>query len=674
MHNWAVVVNFSTSVLQTAKRLSKWCIVIVVENRPNNIKVTENIFFLNATIQNELAKISPFYKASLLYAKQHHIVHKNLGYLWAILHGAIMIWDFDNDNELIVNESTFSTSLNETMEALTVPNHNSTLFNPYPFFVSNPKKLWPRGYPSQSISDSSKQIISTQTLRGLWPTKNIGIIHSLTECQVDVDSVYKSVVPGFPLRFQKISNDRNKDVKLIAPRRTFSPYNKQSTLHLRPSLWALLLPVTVSQQVSDIYRSYVMQRLMWDVGLQTAFAGSYSIKKHVDHNEHQLEKEFSWKIDKVIEYLTQWSSAETSFIKRVKQLFIDLYEYGYIELIDVHLIQLWLEELHLIGYTFPEIPLKYTLIVRTFAGHLDRMNTWYIPTVNMFVDRNAIDVLFVLDDESREDHILGDCLKEHNYSVKYEASPAFTKTKGNLYGYDRQQWSTFYMDYLSNSDYIGVIDSDAMLFTFMHPFYSIFASDDDKRIMLKPMTGDHYHEDRLALQFNNTLDFMYTNLMPMWYRWETFQNLRNYISLAWNGSSFDDAFIEFSKNQRYSQFNILSTYASLFESNYYRIIMNSDTRGAVSVGSNRGREADIRIGCCRSFHIGCNDTSLPELNKDHLLRYDNTEFAAINATEKNDAYYAYVHEYLKQMPSYIVSNMKKSCELYLSRRRNRICL
>ncbi|CAF1481059.1 unnamed protein product, partial [Adineta steineri] len=234
IHNWAVVVNFSNSVLETAKRLSKWCIVIVVKNRPDNIKVTENIFFLNATIQNELAKISPLYKASLLYAKQHHIVQKNLGYLWTILHGATIVWDFDNDNELIVNESTFSTSLNETMEALTVPNHNSTLLNPYPFFVSNPKKLWPRGYPSQSINDSSKQIVSTQTLRGLWPTKNIGIIHSLTECQVDVDSVYKSVVPGFPLRFQKISNDRNKDVKLIAPRRTFSPYNKQSTLHLRP--------------------------------------------------------------------------------------------------------------------------------------------------------------------------------------------------------------------------------------------------------------------------------------------------------------------------------------------------------------------------------------------------------------------------------------------------------
>ncbi|CAF1665538.1 unnamed protein product, partial [Rotaria sp. Silwood1] len=117
---------------------------------------------------------------------------------------------------------------------------------------------------------------------------------------------------------------------------------------------------------------------------------------------------------------------------------------------------------------------------------------------------------------------------------------------------------------------------------------------------------------------------MWTNRMPMWYRWETYPSLRNYISSAWNLSSFDDAFIEFSKNQRYSQFTILSSYAARFEANYYRIIMNTDRRGAISVGSNRGRDKDIRIGCCRSFGSGCNDSSMPRANEDHLLRFDNT--------------------------------------------------
>jgi hypothetical protein len=73
------------------------------------------------------------------------------------------------------------------------------------------------------------------------------------------DASYRFVRPNLPLHFKNVSNDTNKDVKLIVPRRTFSPYDQQTTLHLRPALWALFLPVTVHQQITDIYRSYVME-------------------------------------------------------------------------------------------------------------------------------------------------------------------------------------------------------------------------------------------------------------------------------------------------------------------------------------------------------------------------------------------------------------------------------
>ena len=142
----------------------------------------------------------------------------------------------------------------------------------------------------------------------------------------------------------------------------------------------------------------------------------------------------------------------------------------------------------------------------------------------------------------------------------------------------------------------------------------------------------------------------------------------------WKTPSFDDAYIQFFQNQRYSQFTIISSYASLFESNYYRVITNNDTRGAVSVGGNRGREMDIRAGCCRSFNIGCNDISKPETNHDHLLRFDNSDFFAVNATEKTNLYYKYVHAYLKQMPSSIVLSMKESCQTYLENKSIPMCL
>lgn len=179
---------------------------------------------------------------------------------------------------------------------------------------------------------------------------------------------------------------------------------------------------------------------------------------------------------------------------------------------------------------------------------------------------------------------------------------------------------------------------------------------------------------QIALKFNLDLDFMWPNRMPMWYRWETYQNLRNYISSVWKTASFDDAYILFFQNQRYSQFTIISSYASLFETNYYRVITNNDTLGAVSVGGNRGREMDIRIGCCRSFNIGCKDQSTPETNDDHLLRFDNSAFFAVNATEKTNLYYEYVHAYLEKISPYTVLNMKDSCQTYLENKSLPICV
>lgn len=150
-NNWAVVVEYSENIPETAKLLPNWCIVLVFEGEETIPKLPENIFVLNGTVQYELAKISAFFKESLRLPKGFYSVQKNLGYLWAIFHEATMIWDFDHTVQLIVNQSVLFIPLNETIDVLTVPNHNSTLFNPYAFFALKVDILWSRGYPFQAI-------------------------------------------------------------------------------------------------------------------------------------------------------------------------------------------------------------------------------------------------------------------------------------------------------------------------------------------------------------------------------------------------------------------------------------------------------------------------------------------------------------------------------------------
>jgi hypothetical protein len=91
------------------------------------------------------------------------------------------------------------------------------------------------------------------------PLKNLGVINSLNEGYVEVKFEYELIRPELPLRLRIVYDDDYKDMKVLVPHRAFSPYDQRATLHFQSVLWALLLPVTIQQSVSDIFRSYVMQ-------------------------------------------------------------------------------------------------------------------------------------------------------------------------------------------------------------------------------------------------------------------------------------------------------------------------------------------------------------------------------------------------------------------------------
>jgi hypothetical protein len=153
-NRWGVAVDVTESVLDTAKRLSNWCIVVVIGDQQYIEKDGGNIFYLNKTVRYQLAKISAFYKESLLLPNDLYTVLKNLGYLWAIFHQATIIWDFDTIDRAVLNTSALELSLNEKIEALNILNHNRTLFNPYLFFMLEWRRVWSRGYPLRYIAAS----------------------------------------------------------------------------------------------------------------------------------------------------------------------------------------------------------------------------------------------------------------------------------------------------------------------------------------------------------------------------------------------------------------------------------------------------------------------------------------------------------------------------------------
>lgn len=334
---------------------------------------------------------------------------------------------------------------------------------------------------------------------------------------------------------------------------------------------------------------------------------------------------------------------------------------------------------------------RVDIMTRTFYKHEDILVRNLVSTMNLFVNRNTFKLVVVLDDESEEDHQMGNRLLANGYadSVCYEALPPrhlelfqATAFPGLPWGYDRQQWSTFYMDLYSDADIIGVVDSDSTFVSYL-TYENILTN--DGRILLHGVyfdkswdtplhlisDGDQFCNDEVALGFYCPWDLMSTNRMPMFFWKSTFINLRNYIANLY-GVSFDEAYRIFSRG-RYCQFNILANYAIRFEPEKYVICdQTSKSTSLVSVCQNGcPNTRDILVGGIKSFNIKQNEipkkikatgriqgysTPIPQLTYkemiDDLMHLNNFSCILNNPCQKKhiDQHYQNVSRDIEKLP------------------------
>lgn len=135
------------------------------------------------------------------------------------------------------------------------------------------------------------------------------------------------------------------------------PFNSQNTLFYYDAFWALLLPITPSFRVCDIWRSYWMQRLLWDVDAQICFLAPTATQYR---NEHNLLTDFADEIDvylkaeQLIDTLRTWKSAKTSFVDRMNELMNELITKNYFKSAEMVLVTAWIEDLAHINYNLPQ--------------------------------------------------------------------------------------------------------------------------------------------------------------------------------------------------------------------------------------------------------------------------------------------------------------------------------
>jgi hypothetical protein len=142
--------------------------------------------------------------------------------------------------------------------------------------------IWPRGLPLDSVQ---------QPLPGLGPEREVcvPIQQGLADDNPDVDAIYRLTLP-LPFSF-----DRQLRVALGAG--AWCPYNSQNTIYYRQAFPLLYLPAYCSFRMTDIWRSFVAQRIAWANGWSILFREATVTQ---DRNDHSLMKDFE---DEISGYL-----------------------------------------------------------------------------------------------------------------------------------------------------------------------------------------------------------------------------------------------------------------------------------------------------------------------------------------------------------------------------------
>lgn len=198
-----------------------------------------------------------------------HYSRKNLGYLLAIQNGADELIETDDDN---IPKNGFWDSKSKTVQGHVF--ENTGWVNVYHYFTKN--KIWPRGFPLEELQKKQVELIDLKNTVIPCP-----IQQGLADENPDVDAIYRLTYP-LPVHFEK-------KAKLALGKNSWSPFNSQNTHWFKEAFPLMYLPSFCSFRMTDIWRSYVAQRIAWECGWYVLY---HEPTVFQERNDHNLMKDF----------------------------------------------------------------------------------------------------------------------------------------------------------------------------------------------------------------------------------------------------------------------------------------------------------------------------------------------------------------------------------------------
>jgi len=274
------------SVILLAERLGQFgATMIIVGDRkgPERYDIDHaQVDFLPLSRQ----QTGPFELGRLL--PTDHYARKNVGYLQAIAGGATLIYETDDDNAPAANWQMRPEKVQNLRVVPSPAPDQQRWVNIYRYFSS--ENIWPRGFPLDLLSVQAPEAEVNQE------SVNTPIQQGLVDKSPDVDAIWR------------LTQDRNFRFE-AAPSVLLQPgnwcsFNTQSTWWWPEAYPLLYIPSYCSFRMCDIWKSFIAQRCLWEMGGGVVFHAAEVIQ---ERNVHNLMRDFQ---DEIPGYLGNRRFAE----------------------------------------------------------------------------------------------------------------------------------------------------------------------------------------------------------------------------------------------------------------------------------------------------------------------------------------------------------------------------
>jgi len=255
---WVVVttINAPTDPIKKLMELpDPWKIVVIGDKKTKNeewkvFSDSKKLIFLSVESQLKLN-----YKTTQ-YIPYNSYTRKNIGYLYAIEHGAKEIYETDDDNIFTTFDQLYQ-NFNEEPKVSYAENTIKTMVNPYAYFGR--PTIWPRGFRLYDINlDHEKMFYVTNP--DFILSKPL-VFQGLANGDPDVDAIFRLTRANayYPIRLDFY----DMLYPLLYFPGNYIPINSQNTRFLYQSFPAMALPTTVAFRVCDIWRGFILERFIW---------------------------------------------------------------------------------------------------------------------------------------------------------------------------------------------------------------------------------------------------------------------------------------------------------------------------------------------------------------------------------------------------------------------------